>query len=146
MTAFIWIMLAVVIFVGGQILAMRPNARDQALLTLRETARKTGLQPRLLVAPEWLKQDSRQMVACYTLIVPEAVMPYWRVQRIDDQWKTVSGEDRLPGIVMPAAADHLLAMEGQANAACFYWRETAGAEVLEDLKSLLQLLAKANQQ
>ena len=74
MTAFIWIMLAVVIFVGGQILAMRPNARDQALLTLRETARKTGLQPRLLVAPEWLKQDSRQMVACYTLIVPEAVV------------------------------------------------------------------------
>lgn len=140
MSTFIWVMLAIAVFVGGQILAMRPNGRDQALMRLRETARKTGLQPRLLPPPDWLKQQHRQLVACYTLIVPTAEMPYWRAQQVDGQWQTVSGKDHLQGIEFPPAAGQLLALEGQANAVSFYWQETAGEDVLEELKALLKAL------
>lgn len=142
MSTFAWVMLGIAVFIGGQWMMMRPGARDQALMHLRESARKKGLQPRLMVPPEWLPGPDRRMVACYTLIVPQAAMPYWRAHFENGQWRTVTpGLDRLAGVTLPACADQLLAMEGQANAIAFYWRETAGEAALDELKQLLQHLA-----
>ena len=85
------------------------------------------------------------MVACYTLIIPSALMPYWRAERIDGRLRTVSpGLDRLAGLELPAAADLLLAIEAQANAVSFYWQEEASEDVLDEIKALLRALAAKN--
>lgn len=142
MSTFAWVMLAIVVFMGGQWMMMRPNPREQALLRLREAARKKGLQPRLLPPPDWLPQERRHMVAAYTLIIPSARMPYWRAMPREGQWTTVSGSrDLLAGVVLPPVASRLLAIEGQANAMTLYWEEAGGEELLDDLKAFLQVLA-----
>jgi len=40
MSTFAWVMLGIAVFIGGQWMMMRPGARDQALMHLRESARK----------------------------------------------------------------------------------------------------------
>ena len=142
MQNFWWVILLVAVFVGGQWLMMRPNPRDQRLMHLREAARKIGLQPKLVPPPEWLHSDSRQFIACYSLIVPTAKLPYSRAERQSDGlWQTVAGDNLLATATLPAEAAYLLAVEAQANSICFYWQEDASQEVLEPLKAWLQQLA-----
>lgn len=143
MISFWWILALVFAFVGGQMLMLRPNQREKAELLLRETARKMGLQPRLVPPPAWLKTDSKQFVACYSVIVPTAKLAYTRAEKqTDGSWLTVAGSDLLHKAPMPAAVQYVFAIEGQANSVSFYWYEEAGIEVLESLKEWLEALAK----
>lgn len=145
MSQFAWVMLAIGIFVLGQWMMMRPNARESGLMHLREAARKRGLQPRLLPAPTWLVQEHRKMVPVYTLIVPNAVMPYWRAQWAEGRLQTVTpGLDRLAQLTPPDSVKLVLAIEAQANAVSFYWEEEAGEQVLDELKAFLLALASAS--
>ncbi len=143
MSNFWWILALVFAFVGGQMLMMRPNQREKAELLLRETARKMGLQPRLIPHPDWLKTESKQFIAYYSVVVPTAKLAYTRAERQDDgSWLTVVGADLLYKTPIPDAAKYLIAIEGQANGMSFYWREEAGIEVLASLKEWLEALAK----
>ena len=65
-------MVLIAVFVGGQWFMMRPNPREQRLMLLRDAARKMGFQPKLVPPPSWYVTDSRQFIACYSLIVPTA--------------------------------------------------------------------------
>ena len=51
----IWITVAIVLFVLGSIFGLRVSPREKALGMMRDQARKMGLHPRLIVAPEWTK-------------------------------------------------------------------------------------------
>jgi uncharacterized membrane protein len=51
----IWITVAIVLFVLGSIFGLRVSPREKALGLMRDQARKMGLHPRLIVAPEWTK-------------------------------------------------------------------------------------------
>lgn len=142
MQNFWWAILLIAVFVGGQWMMMRPNPREQRLMLLRDNARKMNLQPRLVPPPEWFKTDSRQFVACYSLIVGSAKLPYSRIERqADGSWKAVVGTDLVAKVALPPQADYLLAIEAQANSISFYWQEEAGLEVLEPLKQWLLQLA-----
>lgn len=142
MSNFWWIILLVAVFVGGQWAMMRPNPREQRVMHLRDAARKMGLQPKLVPPPEWFKTESRQFIACYSLIVPTAKLPYSRAERqADGTWKTITGNDLLVKAAIPSQADLLLAIEAQANSISFYWQEEAEQAVLEPLKAWLQSLA-----
>ena len=121
---------------------MRPNPREQRVMHLRDVARKMGLQPKLVPPPEWFKTESRQFIACYSLIVPTAKLPYSRAERqADGTWKTITGKDLLVKAALPPQADLLLAIEAQANSISFYWQEEAEQAVLEPLKAWLTALA-----
>ena len=142
MSNFWWIILLVAVFVGGQWAMMRPNPREQRVMHLRDAARKMGLQPKLVPPPEWFKTESRQFIACYSLIVPTAKLPYSRAERqADGTWKTITGNDLLVKAALPSQADLLLAIEAQANSISFYWQEEAEQAVLEPLKIWLTALA-----
>lgn len=144
MSNFWWVMAAVVIFVLGQWLMIRPSPYEQKLLKLREAARKMGLQPRLVPQPDWLKTERKTLVACYSLIVPTAKIAYFRAERkTDGSWRIAVGADCLAGIALPDEAQHLLAVEGQANSISFFWREEAGVDVLAPLKTWLEALANS---
>ena len=139
---FWWVILLVAVFVGGQWMMMRPNPREQRVMHLREAARKMSLQPRLVPPPDWFKTDNKQFIACYSLIVHTAKLPYSRAERqADGTWKTVTGNDLLAKTVLPAEADFLLAIEAQANSISFYWQEDAAQTALEPLKTWLTALA-----
>lgn len=143
MSTFVWVMVAVGLFIWGQLLLMRPDRHEKALMHLRDAARKQNLQPRLVAAPEWLVPRSG-MVACYSVILPQARLPYWRAQpNAQGQWQTVAGGlDLLQGITLPAELSMALALEGQANSVSLYWREQAGPEVLPIFKQLLLQLGE----
>lgn len=143
MSTFSWVLLGIGLFIFGQFMMMRPSVRERTLMQLREAARHMGLQPRLVVPPAWMRRESRQLVACYTLIVPGGGMPYWRAESSDGVMKTVTpGLDRLAGVVAPPAASRLLGLEAQANAICFYWMEDGGEPELEELKAFLGQLSR----
>jgi hypothetical protein len=144
MSNFWWVMAAVVIFVLGQWLMIRPSPYEQKLLKLRESARQLGLLPRLAPQPDWLKTERKQLIACYSVIIPTAKLGYFRAERqADGRWRTAAGVDYLAGVSVPDEAQFLLAVEGQANSLAFFWREEAGPEVLAPLKTWLEALANS---
>lgn len=145
MSQLLWVLLVIGIFMLGQFMMMRPSAREAALMRLRESARKYGIQPRLVSSPSWLKSRHPGLIACYTLIIPSAQMPYWRAEQVEGVLKTVTpGHDMLAGHDLPAAAGLMLAIEAQANAVSFYWLENAGEDVLGEIKTFLQRLSAAD--
>lgn len=147
MSNFWWVMALVVIFVLGQWFMIRPSPYEQKLLKLREAARAMGINPKLVPQPDWLKTERKQLIACYSIVIADAKMAYFRAEKQHDgHWKTVAGPDCLSQTSLPAAAEHLLAVEGQANSLAFYWREEADSDVaspdmLVSLKTWLEALA-----
>ena len=51
----IWVAVIIVVFVLGSIFGLRVSPREKALGLMREKARKMGLHPRLVAAPDWTK-------------------------------------------------------------------------------------------
>ncbi len=144
MEKFWWLILLIMVFVGGQWAMMRPNPREKRVMYLREAARKIGFQPRLVPQPEWFKSDNKQFIACYSLIVPSAKLSYSRAERqADGTWKVTVGIDLISKISLPTQADYMLAIEAQANSISFYWQENAKIEELEPIKQWLLQLAGA---
>ncbi len=51
----LWIAVAIVLFVLGSMMALKPSGIDQRLDKLRMTARRLGLNPKLVACPDWVK-------------------------------------------------------------------------------------------
>lgn len=139
MTVFFIIMGVVLLYVLGQALMLRPNPREQALMALREAARKLGLQPRLVPPPEWLKVEvPGRLVGCYILLAGEGEsLPYWRIEHRPEGWCTCAGNERLLPMLELPSLPGLLAVEARANAVSLYWTEGAEAGDLPALHALL---------
>lgn len=144
MDKFWWVIGLIAVFVGGQWFMMRPNPREQRLMLLREAARKMGFQPKLVPPPSWYVTDSRQFIACYSLIVPTAKLPYSREQRqVDGSWQVVAGQGLLHKVALIPEEKYLMAIEAQANSISIYWQEDATIEALTPLKAWMQQLANS---
>lgn len=81
----LWITIIIVVFVLGSILGLRVNPREKALGIMRDKARKMGLHPRLIVAPEWTNipkatESRASMVAYYSVLLPDAKLPLMRAR------------------------------------------------------------------
>lgn len=144
-TAF-WVIGLIILFLIGSITGLRLNPREKALGQLRERARKMGLHPRLIAAPDWI--DHRRtngerggMVAFYHVIVPQGQLPLVQAKIQDQQIQVVRGDMRYNG--QPFTPTGILAVEMQANSLGVYWDEEAdlhGAH-LDALKTALLDLA-----
>ena len=86
-----WIAIAIVLFVLGSMMALKPNGIDQRLDKLRMTARRLQLNPKLIGCPDWIKgkdnEYGRGMMGQYCLVLEDAQLPYTRYQVIDGQWR-----------------------------------------------------------
>lgn len=138
--------LLVVVFILGQLLMLRPNPREHALMLLRQAARRVGLEPRLVPVPEWLHYaPGPRLIACYILLVEggRAGLPHWRIARAPSGvWETQVGADRqlerlLAGPLAPWQ-ERLFAIEAGANAVSVWWLEDAAPDELATLKTLLE--------
>ena len=86
-----WIAIAIVLFVLGSMMPLKPNGIDQRLDKLRMTARRLQLNPKLIGCPDWIKgkdnEYGRGMMGQYCLVLEDAQLPYTRYQVIGGQWR-----------------------------------------------------------
>ena len=143
----IWVVGFIIVFVLGSILGLRVSPREKALGIMREKARKMGLHPRLVAAPDWTKipmaSSSRaSMVAYYSILIPDARLPLTRARVEDQKLKLVQGDDKFNDL--PIALKGIYAIDMQANCVGLYWDEESDlrATQLEDIKAYLTSLAE----
>ena len=143
----IWVVGFIIVFVLGSILGLRVSPREKALGIMREKARKMGLHPRLVAAPDWTKipmaSSSRaSMVAYYSILIPDARLPLMRARVEDQKLKLVQGDDKFNDL--PIALKGIYAIDMQANCVGLYWDEESDlrATQLDDIKTYLQSLAE----
>ena len=143
----LWVALSIIIFVLGSIFGLRVSPREKALGLMREKARKMGLHPRLVAAPEWTKvpmatEKRASMVAYYSVLIPEARLPLMRARVEDSKLKIIQGDEKFNDF--PIALKGIYAIDMQANCVGMYWDEEVDlrATQLDDMKALLLNLAE----
>ncbi|MFC6167338.1 ammonium transporter [Acinetobacter terrestris] len=143
----IWVIGFIIVFVLGSILGLRVSPREKALGIMREKARKMGLHPRLVAAPDWTKipmaSSSRaSMVAYYSILIPDARLPLMRARVEEQKLKLVQGDDKFNDL--PIALKGIYAIDMQANCVGLYWEEESDlrATQLDDMKTYLKSLAE----
>lgn len=143
----LWVALIVIVFVLGSIFGLRISPREKALGLMREKARKMGLHPRLVAAPDWTKvpmatESRASMVAYYSVLIPEARLPLMRARVEDQKLKLPQGDAKFNDF--PIALKGIYAIDMQANCVGLYWDEESDlrATQLEDMKAYLLSLAE----
>ena len=143
----IWVAVVIIVFVLGSIFGLRVSPRERALGMMREKARKMGLHPRLVVAPDWTKvpmatEKRASMVAYYSVLIPDARLPLMRARVVDQKLELVQGDEKFKDF--PIALKGIYAIDMQANCVGLYWDEEADlkAAQLDDIKALLHSLAE----
>ena len=143
----IWISIIIVAFLLGTILNFRTSPKDKALANIREKARKMGLNPRLIPAPEWLGLAKNgtyaQMVAYYSVIIPEGKFALMRAVVNNQTLNVQVGNEKFQNY--PVAITGAFAVEMQANSVSLYWDELADKNnnQLENVKQFLMQLAES---
>ena len=143
----LWVALIIIIFVLGSIFGLRVSPREKALGLMREKARKMGLHPRLVAAPDWTKipkatETRASMVAYYSVLIPEARLPLMRARVEDSKLIIIQGDAKFNDL--PIALKGIYAIDMQANCVGMYWDEETDlrATQLDDMKAFLLNLAE----
>lgn len=145
-TAF-WVIGLIILFVLGSVFGLKVSPREKALGLLRDKARKMGLHPRLIPAPDWtgipMASETRaSMVAYYSILIPEGKLQLFRAIIVDETLKVKVGNANLDGQAL--ALKGIYAIDMQANCVGAYWDESAdySGEQLERMKQYLLELAQ----
>ena len=143
----LWVALVIIVFVLGSIFGLRVSPREKALGLMREKARKMGLHPRLVAAPEWTKipmatESRASMVAYYSVLIPDARLALMRARVEEQKLQVVLGDEKFKDF--PIALKGIYAIDMQANCVGLYWDEESDlrATQLEDMKTYLLKLAE----
>ena len=143
----LWVALVIIVFVLGSIFGLRVSPREKALGLMREKARKMGLHPRLVAAPEWTKipmatESRASMVAYYSVLIPDARLALMRARVEEQKLQVVLGDEKFKDF--PIALKGIYAIDMQANCVGLYWDEGTDlrATQLEDMKAYLLKLAE----
>ena len=143
----LWVALVITIFILGSIFGLRVSPREKALGLMREKARKMGLHPRLVAAPEWTKipmatESRASMVAYYSVLIPDARLALMRARVEEQKLQVVLGDEKFKDF--PIALKGIYAIDMQANCVGLYWDEESDlrATQLDDMKAYLLKLAE----
>ena len=137
----LWIAVAIVLFVFGSMMALKPSGIDQRLDRLRMAARRLELNPKLVACPDWVRgrdnEYGRGMLGQYGLVLDNVQMPYSRYQAIEGQWRPdTSLVDSTAGsasfyldkvaLALPATIEPFVkALLIKANSIVIYWEDIA---------------------
>lgn len=141
----VWIVIAIVLFVYGSMMALKPSGIDQRLDKLRMTARRLQLNPKLVACPDWIRgkdnEYGRGMLGQYGLVLDNIQLPHIRYRVIDGQWrpddsikpnidssyapKASFSLDKVP-LALPATIEPFVkALLIKANSVVIYWEDIA---------------------
>lgn len=142
-----WVVGLIILFILGSILGLKVSPREKALGLLRDKARKMGLHPRLIPAPEWTEipkatETRASMVAYYSILVPEGRFLLMQAVVREQNLHVVRGDQKFTGQTI--ALKGIYAIDMQANCVGVYWDEAAdySGEQLESMKTWLHALAQ----
>ena len=148
-----WLILIVIVaFVLGQLMHLKPSARDKELQAMRQLASRKGLQVRFwtLAASGYNRPDIPSSGFMYTLPWPRGFSGFGRWAA----WQSAgAGMLALAGKPPAAAEEWLAAFRGHFPGAwallesgeaglSVLWPERGGNQGIEDLAASLQLLQK----
>ena len=143
----LWVALIIIVFVLGSIFGLRVSPREKALGLMREKARKMGLHPRLVAAPDWTKvpmatESRASMVAYYSVLIPDARLPLMRFRVEDQKLQVIQGDEKFKDF--PIALKGIYAIDMQANCVGLYWDEESDLRgtQLEAMKAYLHSLTE----
>ncbi len=143
----IWVAVVIAVFILGSIFGLRVSPREKALGIMREKARKMGLHPRLVAAPDWTHvpkatPDRASMVAYYSVLISDARLPLMRARVEEQKLALLQGNDKFKDF--PIALKGIYAIDMQANCVGLYWDEESDlrATQLDDMKAYLLSLAE----
>ncbi len=143
----LWVAVIIIVFVLGSILGLRVSPREKAMGLLREKARKMGLHPRLVAAPDWTSvpkatENRASMVAYYSVLIADARLPLLRANVENQKLILIQGDKKFNDL--PIALQGIYAIDMQANCVGIYWDESCdlGATQLEAMKEYLTSLAQ----
>ena len=143
----LWVAIFIGVFLLGSIFGLRVSPREKALGMMREKARKMGLNPRLVAAPNWTgvpmaTENRASMVAYYSVLMPDTRLPLMRAKVEDQKLKLIQGDEKFNDF--PIALKGIYAIDMQANYVGIYWDEESDlkASQLEDMKAYLLHLAE----
>ena len=143
----LWVALVITIFILGSIFGLRVSPREKALGLMREKARKMGLHPRLVVAPDWTKvpmatESRASMVAYYSVLIPDARLALMRARVEDEKLQLIQGDEKFKDF--PIALKGIYAIDMQANCVGLFWDEEIDlrATQLDDMKAYLLKMAE----
>lgn len=142
----IWITIGIVLFVVGSVMALKPSARDMRLDRLRMTARKVGLQPKLVACPDWIigknGERGKGMIAQYGLILDNISLNPCEYQVIDGEWRPCDHEfpanfalDKQPIDLPSSIQTNVKGLHCKANFICLYWQENIGLGTQNSLET-----------
>lgn len=135
-----WIAIAIVLFVLGSMMALKPSAIDQRLDKLRMAARRLQLNPKLVACPDWVRgrdnEFGRGMIGQYGMVFDNVQLPLARYQVIDGQWRPDSSYDQVSSpaslsldkvpLKLPATIEPFVkALLIKANSIVVYWDDIA---------------------
>ena len=133
-----WIAVAIVLFIVGSIMSLKPSGVDQRLDKLRMTARRLQLNPKLIACPDWIRgkdnEYGRGMIGQYALILPEVKLPETRYQVVDNQLRPQTSEDTIsanfaldkePLDLPDSIAPFVKAVYSKANSMVIFWDDSA---------------------
>lgn len=142
----VWIAVAIVLFVLGNMMALKPNGTDQRIDNLRMSARGLQLNPKLVTCPDWVKgkddEYGKGMIGQYALVLEDVRFPHARYQPIDGRWRPDSSMasavqndgsarpinfvlDNVP-LDLPATIEPFVkALLIKANCIIIYWEDAA---------------------
>ena len=87
----IWIAIAIVLFVLGSMMALKPSGIDQRLDKLRMTARRLQLNPKLVACPDWVRgkdnEYGRGMMGQYGIVLDNMQLSSTRYHVIEGEWR-----------------------------------------------------------
>ena len=143
----LWVAIFIGIFLLGSIFGLRVGPREKALGLMREKARKMGLHPRLVVAPDWTKvpmatESRASMVAYYSVLIPDARLALMRARVEDEKLQLIQGDEKFKDF--PIALKGIYAIDMQANCVGLFWDDEIDlrATQLDDMKAYLLKMAE----
>lgn len=116
------VVVAVILFVIGNIMGLKPKASEVRVGDMRLFARKLDLNPKLVPIPDWLVgvADKGGMIAQYTLINDEWRLPARYLLWIDGAWQGDTVLDILPP---KFCESYIKGVMLKANCVTIYWQD-----------------------
>lgn len=131
-----WVVCGVVLFVIGNVMALKPPIHETRLTTIRLHARSLGLIPKLISIPAWLgthlPSDRKlpKMIACYTLVNDAWQLPSGTFVIKDNTWQAVaetSNTHPFNDKAITTLQPYLLGLTSKANSiSMFFYDEAYG--------------------
>lgn len=118
-----WIVLAVVLFAVGNLMAVKPSIYEARLDKLRSLARRQALNPKLVPTPTWLSSHDGKtaMIAQYSKINDAWRLPALSFLQTPEGWQSLDKPNSQNPPPPPNA--HICAIMLKSNSVSVFWHD-----------------------